>query len=75
MNKEYTLTYDNKHMSGGERIEITVSRDELEYYAKQLFNWRCATKRYNSIADRVFSLGSMEYDTLIEFIARRKMII
>ena len=75
MDKEYTMTYDNKHMSGGERIEITVSRDELEYYAKQLFNWRCATKRYNSIVERVFFLGSRDYDRLIEFIAIIKGII
>ena len=75
MDKEYTMTYDNKHMSGGERIEISVSRDEVEYYAKELFNWRSATKRYNSIVERVFSLGSRDYDRLIEFIAIRKGII
>ena len=75
MNKEYTMTYDNKHMSGGERIEITVSYDELEYYAKDLFKWRGATKRYNSIVERAFSLGSSDYDRLIEFIAVKKGII
>ena len=75
MNKEYIMTYDNKHMSGGERIEITVSHDELEYCAKQLFKWRSSTKRYNSIVERAFSLGSSDYDRLIEFIAKRKRII
>ena len=75
MDKYYTMTYDNKHMSGGERIEITVSYGELEYYAKDLFKWRSATKRYNSIVERVFSLGSRDYDRLIEFIAIRKGII
>ena len=75
MNIEYTMTYDNKHMSGGDRIKITVSHDELEYYAKQLFKWRSATKRYNSIVERAFSLGSSDYDKLIEFIAIRKGII
>ena len=75
MNIEYTMTYDNKHMSGGGRIKITVSHDELEYYAKQLFKWRSATKRYNSIVERAFSLGSSDYDKLIEFIAIRKGII
>ena len=75
MNIEYTMTYDNKHISGGERVEITVSHDELEYYAKQLFKWRSATKRYNSIVERAFSLGSSDYDKLIEFIAIRKGII
>ena len=75
MNKEYTLTYDNKHMSGVERVEISVSHDEVEYYAKDLFKWRSATKRYNSIVERVFSLGSSDYDRLIEFIAIRKGII
>ena len=75
MNKEYTLTYDNKHMSGGERVEISVSHDEVEYYAKDLFKWRSATKRYNSIVERVFSLGSSDYDRLIEFIAIKKGII
>ena len=75
MNKEYTLTYDNKHMSGGKRVEISVSHDEVEYYAKDLFKWRSATKRYNSIVERVFSLGSSDYDRLIEFIAIKKGII
>lgn len=75
MNKEYTMTYDNKHMSGGDRIEITVSHDEVDYYAKQLFKWRSATKKYNSIVERVFSLGSSDYDRLIEFIAIKKGII
>lgn len=75
MDKEYTMTYDNKHMSGGERIEITVTYSEVEYYAKELFKWRSATKRYNSIVERVFSLGSSDYDRLIEFIAKRKRII
>ena len=75
MNKEYTMTYDNKHMSGGGRIKITVSHDELEYHAKQLFKWRSSTKRYNTIVERVFSLGSRDYDRLIEFIAIRKGII
>ena len=75
MNKYHNMTYDNKHMSGGKRIKITVSHDELEYYAKQLFKWRSATKRYNSIVERAFSLGSSDYDRLIEFIAIRKGII
>ena len=75
MDKYYTMTYDNKHMSGGERVEITVSHDEVEYYAKDLFKWRSATKRYNSIVERVFSLGSSDYDRLIEFIAIKKGII
>ena len=35
MNKEYTMTYVNKHISGGDRVEITVSHDDLVYYAKQ----------------------------------------
>ena len=75
MDKYYAMTYDNKHMSGGERVEITVSLDEVEYYAKQLFKWRSSTKRYNSIVERVFSLGSRDYDRLIEFIAIRKGIL
>lgn len=75
MDKYYTMTYDNKHMSGGERIEITVSHDEVDYYAKQLFKWRSATKQYNSIVERVFSLGSSDYDRLIEFMAVKKGII
>ena len=52
MNKYHNMTYDNKHISGGERVEITVSHVE-----------------------RVFSLGSSDYDRLIEFIAIRKGII
>lgn len=75
MDKEYSMTYDNKHMSGGERIKITISQGSLEYYAKELFKWRSATKRYNSIAERVFSLGSRDYDRLIEFIAKSKGIV
>ena len=75
MKKEFTMTYDNKHVSGGSRVEITVSSDELEYYAMNFFNWRGATKRYNSVVDRVFSLGSTDYDNLIEFMAKRKGII
>ena len=38
MNKYHNMTYDNKHISGGERVEITVSHDDLVYYAKQFFN-------------------------------------
>ena len=75
MKKDYTMTYDNKHISGRERVEITVSHDDLVYYAKQVFKWRSSTKRYNSIVERVFSLGSRDYDRLIEFIAIRKGII
>ena len=69
------MTYDNKHISGGERVEISVSHDDLVYYAKQLFKWRSSTIRYNSIVERVFSLGSRDYDRLIEFIAISKGII
>ena len=75
MNKYYNMTYDNKHISGGKRVEISVSHDDLVYYAKQVFKWRSSTKRYNSIVERVFSLGSRDYDILIEFIAIRKGII
>lgn len=73
--KNFTMTYDNKQISGGGRVEVTVSHNQLEIYAKEFFNWRGATKHYKSVTDRVFSLGSRDYDNLIEFIAKRKGII
>lgn len=73
--KEYLLTYDNKHVITGERIKINISQSMLEFYAKCFFNWRTPTKKYKTISERVFALGSTEYDNLIEYIAKRKEIL
>lgn len=56
-----TLTQDNSN-----KISITATVNDIEYHAKMFFNWRTPTKRYNSIIDRVYGLGSTDYDALIK---------
>lgn len=57
-----TLRQDN-----ASKLSITANVDDIEYHAKQLFKWRSSTKRYNSIIDRVYGLGSSDYDKLIKY--------
>ena len=57
-----TLTQDNSN-----KLSITTSVYNIEYHAKMFFGWKSSTKRYNSIIDRVYSLGSADYDKFIKY--------
>ena len=57
-----TLIQDNS-----DKLSIRANINDIEYHAKMFFNWRSSTKRYDSIIDRVYSLGSTDYDKLIKY--------
>ena len=57
-----TLRQDNSN-----KLSITATVYDIEYHAKMFFNWKTSTKRYNSILDRVYGLGSTDYDALIKY--------
>lgn len=65
-----TLQQDNS-----EKLKVSVERVALERYAKIFFNWRTSTKKYKTISERVFALGSTDYDNFIEFLYNRKGIL
>ena len=56
-----TLIQDNS-----DKLSIEASINDIEYHAKMFFNWRSSTKRYGSIIDRVYGLGSTNYDRFIK---------
>lgn len=57
-----TLIQDNS-----DKLSIRASVNDIEYHAKMFFNWRSSTKQYSSIIDRVYSLGSTNYDKFIKY--------
>lgn len=65
-----TLQQDNS-----EKLKVSVERLALERYAKMFFNWRTPTKKHKTISERVFALGSTDYDKFIEFLYNRKGIL
>lgn len=49
-----------------QKLKIKANVSTIEAKAKQIFGWRSATKKYSSIYERVQSLSSIKYDTLIK---------
>lgn len=58
-----TLQQDNS-----KKLKISIERRILEEYAKKFFNWRTPTMKYESYSERVYALGSSDYDRLITFL-------
>lgn len=65
-----TLQQDNS-----KKLKVSVERIALERYAKMFFNWKTPTKKHKTISERVFALGSTDYDKFIEFLYNRKGIL
>lgn len=65
MEEKIKLQMDSGACNDGNKLAVEITEMEIENEAKRFFGWRSATKRYNSISNRVKGLGSSEYDRFI----------
>lgn len=67
MDNMITLSKDNKFgaFDNGSKRSVQINKDILPYELKKFFNWRTPTKRYKTLVDRFYGLGSSNYDKFI----------
>lgn len=61
-------------LSSDNGIKVITTKSTVEYTAKKILGWRTPTKRYNTIFERFMSLGSSDYNKVIETIYKGETI-
>ncbi|AYP68179.1 hypothetical protein PQE75_gp047 [Bacillus phage vB_BcoS-136] len=64
MSKIHTLTQDNGGCNNFEKRTVKISDSNLTFELKRFFGWR---KDVN--ADRMYKLGSSDYDKFIKYLS------
>lgn len=59
--------WSNKHNKRG----IEISENVFEYELKSFFKWRTPTKRYKTMKERFYKLGSSDYDKFINHLINK----
>ena len=71
MNNKIKLTQDNNWNNKYNKRGLTIDKNILEYELKRYFKWRTPTKKFNTFTQRLFSLGSTEYDNFINYLINK----
>lgn len=71
--EKITLVKDNNFgvFDNESKRKVTIEIAILTYEIKRYFKWLSPTKRYNTFVDRLFALGSHEYDKFINYLIKK----
>lgn len=67
-NEKIKLNQDNNWKNKHNRRGAHICECDLERELKAFFGWRTPTKRYKTMKERFYGLGSHDYDRFINYL-------